>query len=835
MNAPATFDQTANGLRERLVVIGNGMAGCRAIEEILARDPGRYAVTIFGAEPRVNYNRMMLSPVLAGEKAFEDIVINDAAWYADNSITLVSGDPVTHIDRAAQSVVARSGRIEPYDRLLIATGSDPFIIPVAGHDLPGVVTFRDLDDVDKMLAAAETGGSAVVIGGGLLGLEAAHGLSLRGMQVTMIHLMPTLMERQLDEAAGYLLRSELERRGQTIVTGADTAAIIEQDGHVAGVRLKDAREFAADIVVMAVGIRPSVALAKGAGLEVGRGILVDDHMVTSDPAIMAVGECVEHRGACYGLVAPLWDMCRALADHATGQPSGYTGSVTSTKLKVSGIDLFSAGDFSGGDGAEDIVMRDAARGIYKRVVVKDDRLIGAVLYGDTADGNWYFDLLKRGEDIAPIREALIFGQAFAAGGPLQDPNAAVATLSDEAEICGCNGVSKGKVVATIAGGACSLDAVRAQCKASASCGSCTGMVESLLMLALGDDVASGPRTLCKCTSFTHSDVRRLVTEKDLRLIPQVMQELNWSTPDGCASCRPALNYYLVCALPGDYVDDQQSRFVNERMHANIQKDGTYSVVPRMWGGLTNPTELRAIADVVEKFNAPMVKVTGGQRLDIFGIKKEDLPAVWADLNAAGMVSGHAYGKSLRTVKTCVGSEWCRFGTQDSTGLGVKIERMTWGSWMPHKFKIAVSGCPRNCAEATIKDFGIVCVDSGYELHVGGNGGIKVRVTDLLTKVATEEEAMEVCAAFIQLYREQAWYLERTAPWIERVGLDHVKQGLFDDADAVRGLAARFRHSQSFMQDDPWAKRAAGEDAELHQHLAEVRPMPSGVTRMEFAK
>ena len=698
-----------------------------------------------------------------------------------------------------------------------------------------MVTFRDLDDVDKMLAAAETGGSAVVIGGGLLGLEAAHGLSLRGMQVTMIHLMPTLMERQLDEAAGYLLRSELERRGQTIVTGADTAAIIEQDGHVAGVRLKDAREFAADIVVMAVGIRPSVALAKGAGLEVGRGILVDDHMVTSDPAIMAVGECVEHRGACYGLVAPLWDMCRALADHATGQPSGYTGSVTSTKLKVSGIDLFSAGDFSGGDGAEDIVMRDAARGIYKRVVVKDDRLIGAVLYGDTADGNWYFDLLKRGEDIAPIREALIFGQAFAAGGPLQDPNAAVATLSDEAEICGCNGVSKGKVVATIAGGACSLDAVRAQCKASASCGSCTGMVESLLMLALGDDVASGPRTLCKCTSFTHSDVRRLVTEKDLRLIPQVMQELNWSTPDGCASCRPALNYYLVCALPGDYVDDQQSRFVNERMHANIQKDGTYSVVPRMWGGLTNPTELRAIADVVEKFNAPMVKVTGGQRLDIFGIKKEDLPAVWADLNAAGMVSGHAYGKSLRTVKTCVGSEWCRFGTQDSTGLGVKIERMTWGSWMPHKFKIAVSGCPRNCAEATIKDFGIVCVDSGYELHVGGNGGIKVRVTDLLTKVATEEEAMEVCAAFIQLYREQAWYLERTAPWIERVGLDHVKQGLFDDADAVRGLAARFRHSQSFMQDDPWAKRAAGEDAELHQHLAEVRPMPSGVTRMEFAK
>ena len=841
MNAPATFPSSGpdpadrQSPPERLVVIGNGMAGCRAVEEILARDPARYAVTIFGAEPRVNYNRIMLSPVLAGDKAFEDIVINPAEWYEDNAITLISGDPVVSIDRERQAVVARSGRVEPYDRLLIATGSDPFIIPVPGHDLPGVVTFRDLDDVDRMLAAAEGGGSAVVIGGGLLGLEAAHGLALRGMQVTVVHLMPTLMERQLDEAAGYLLKSELERRGQTIVTGGDTAAILEADGHVAGVRLKDGREFPADIVVMAVGIRPATGLAKAAGLEVERGIMVDDHMLTSDPAIMAVGECVQHRGQCYGLVAPLWDMCRALADAATGTPSGYEGSVTSTKLKVSGIDLFSAGDFSGGEGAEDIVMRDAARGIYKRVIVRDHRVVGAVLYGDTADGAWYFDLLRKGEDISPIREALIFGQGFAAGGALADPNAAVAALSDDAEVCGCNGVSKGTVVATIEQGACSLDAVRSQCKASASCGSCTGLVESLLKLTLGNEVESGPRTLCKCTTFTHSDVRRLIVERQFKAIPQVMQELGWSSPDGCASCRPALNYYLLCAWPGEYADDQQSRFVNERMHANIQKDGTYSVVPRMWGGLTNPRELRAIADVVEKFNAPMVKVTGGQRLDIFGIRKEDLPAVWADLNAAGMVSGHAYGKSLRTVKTCVGSEWCRFGTQDSTGLGVKIEQMTWGSWMPHKFKIAVSGCPRNCAEATIKDFGVVCVDSGYELHVGGNGGIKVRATDLLCKVETEEQAMEVCAAFIQLYREQAWYLERTAPWIERVGLDHVKAALFDDPAAVATLAARFRFSQTFMQDDPWAKRAAGEDSELHQHLAEVRPFPTNVARMEFAK
>ncbi|MBA4041381.1 MAG: nitrite reductase large subunit, partial [Sphingobium sp.] len=358
----------------------------------------------------------------------------------------------------------------------------------------------------------------------------------------------------------------------------------------------------------------------------------------------------------------------------------------------------------------------------------------------------------------------------------------------------------------------------------ASCGSCTDLVERLLALTLGDAVEESAKTICGCTSFGHDEVRRAIVERGFRSIPEIMQQLHWSTPDGCSKCRPALNYYLLCALPGEYVDDQKSRFVNERLHANIQKDGTYSVVPRMWGGITNPTELRAIADVIEKYNAPMVKVTGGQRLDIFGIKKEDLPAVWADLNAAGMVSGHAYGKSLRTVKTCVGSEWCRFGTQDSTGLGVKLERMSWGSWMPHKFKMAVSGCPRNCAEATIKDFGVVCVDSGYELHIGGNGGIKVRATDLLTRVDTEEEALQMSAAFVQLYREDAWYLERTAPWVERKGVEWVRSQLLDDPEAVESLARRFHYSQQFMQDDPWAERVAGKHAELHAHLAEVRPL-----------
>eukprot|EP01012_Entosiphon_sulcatum_P040221 TRINITY_DN5386_c0_g1_i4.p1 TRINITY_DN5386_c0_g1~~TRINITY_DN5386_c0_g1_i4.p1 ORF type:complete len:846 (+),score=178.32 TRINITY_DN5386_c0_g1_i4:461-2998(+) len=805
--------------RPHLVVIGNGMAGCRAVEELLARDPGRYRVTIFGAEPHVNYNRIMLSPVLAGEKTFDEIVINPRDWYDGNGIELVAGDSVTGIDRAARTVTAASGRTVSYDKLLIATGSDPFIIPVPGKDLPGVISFRDMKDVDAMLAAAGKGGDAVVIGGGLLGLEAANGLKVKGMDVTVVHLMPTLMERQLDPAAGALLQRELESRGIAVLTGADTAEITGTDC-ATGVRLKDGRVLPADIVVMAVGIRPNMALGKAAGLECGRGIKVDDAMQTSDPAIFAVGECVEHRGVTWGLVAPLFEMAKALADRlAGGTEAAYTGSVTSTKLKVTGVDVFSAGDFSGGEGTEEVVFRDAARGVYKRLVLKDERLLGAVLYGDTKDGPWYFSLLKDGTDLSDLRDTMIFGQGFGEG-TSADPNAAVAALPDSAEICGCNGVCKGTIVNAIsAKGLTSLDEVRAHTKASASCGGCTGTVEKLLAVTLGDGYAKAPavKPMCKCTSHDHDTVRTAIVERGLKTMPEVFQALEWGTPDGCHSCRPALNYYLLCAWPGEYQDDYQSRFINERAHANIQKDGTYSVVPRMWGGLTSAAELRAIADVVDKFAIPTVKVTGGQRIDLLGVKKDDLPAVWADLNAAGMVSGHAYAKGLRTVKTCVGSEWCRFGTQDSTGLGVKLEKMTWGSWTPHKVKLAVSGCPRNCAEATIKDLGVVCVDSGYELHVGGNGGMHLRACELLVKVATEEEVLEYTGAFMQLYREEARYLERTAPWIERVGLEHVKKALVDDPDRRRALHARFLFSQCFSQDDPWAERAA-----------------AGVDRHEFA-
>ncbi len=796
-------------MKEKLVVIGNGMAGMRTVEELLELAPEKYDITVFGSEPYGNYNRILLSPVLCGEKAIEDIMLNDESWYRDNGITLYKGVTVVDVDRNECKVIGDDGTIVHYDRLLISTGSNPFIIPVPGHDLPGVIGFRDIHDVDHMLEVSKTKQKAVVIGGGLLGLEAANGLIKQGMEVTVVHLMDWLMERQMDDVSGEMLKQSLEAQGMKFRMKASTTEI-KGNGKVEKVVFADGSEEEADLVVMAVGIRPNIELAKKIGLHCERGIVVDDTLQTYDPKIYAIGECIEHRGLTYGLVAPLFEMAKVCANHLAEFGIGiYKGSITSTKLKVTGIDLFSAGDFMGDETTEDIVVRDASRGVYKKIVIKDEKIIGAVLYGDTIDGAWYFQLMRESTNITDIRDALMFGQAHL--GDSGHGGNVVATMSDDAEICGCNGVCKGDVVKAITEkGLFTLEDVRAHTKASSSCGSCTGLVEQLLEATLGGDYsAPEAKPMCGCTSHTHDYVREQIVTQKLTSIPEVYEKLNWNTPDGCAACRTSLNYYLLSSWPTEYKDDPQSRFINERAHANIQNDGTYSVIPRMWGGMTTPDELRAIADVAEKFGLETVHVTGGQRIGLYGVKKEDLPAVWKELNERGLVSGHAYGKALRTVKTCVGREWCRFGTQDSTGIGIKLEKMTWGSWMPHKFKMAASGCPRNCAEATIKDFGVVCVDSGYELHIGGNGGIKVRATDLLCKVDTEEEVLEYCAAFIQLYREEARYLERTAPWIERVGFSYVKDIVVENKAKRRELAERFRTSQeeNETQIDPWKMRS----------------------------
>ncbi len=788
----------------KLVMVGNGMAGVRTLEELIKLSPDLYDITVFGAEPHPNYNRILLSPVLAGEQTLDEIILNPLSWYAENNVTLHLGKKVVSVDRTRRIVKAEDGTEAEYDRLLIATGSNPFILPVPGKDLQGVIAYRDIADTNTMIETAKTHQHAVVIGGGLLGLEAANGLMLRGMKVTVVHIAPWLMERQLDDVAGKMLQKSLQERGMQFLMKAQTQELLADDaGRVRAVRFKDGSEVSADLVVMAVGIRPNVSLAQNMRLHVNRGIVVNDTMqTTTDARIYAVGECAAHRGIAYGLVAPLFEQGKVCATHLAEFGIGrYTGSQTSTKLKVTGIDLFSAGEFMGGDGTEEIVLSDPQGGVYKKLVIKGDKLVGACLYGDTVDGSWYFKLLREGRAIGDIRDRLMFGESNI-GDVGHEGHSKAAAMADSDEVCGCNGVTKGAICKAIKDkGLFTLDEVRKHTKASASCGSCTGLVEQLLMFTAGGDYSKAPtkKAMCGCTDVSHQEAREAIRAEKLLSVDSVYQLLGWRTRNGCASCRPAINYYLISTWPKEAQDDPQSRFINERSHANIQKDGTYSVIPRMWGGETTADELRRIADAVDKYKIPTVKVTGGQRIDLLGVKKEDLVNVWKDI---GMPCGHAYAKGLRTVKTCVGSEWCRFGTQDSTQMGKDLERALWRMYAPHKVKLAVSGCPRNCAEAGIKDVGVIGVDSGWEIYVAGNGGIKTEVAHFFTKVKTAEEVLEYSGAFLQLYREEGWYLERTVHYVNRVGLDYVKKKILDDADGRKALWARLQFSLD-GEPDPW--------------------------------
>ncbi|MBL8389524.1 MAG: NAD(P)/FAD-dependent oxidoreductase, partial [Hydrogenophaga sp.] len=786
--------------------------GVRTVEELLKIKPDHYDITIFGAEPHPNYNRILLSPVLAGEQTLDEIVLNDWSWYTEHGITLHAGFKVTEVDRVKRVVhsVGPNGETvsAEYDRLIMATGSNPFILPIPGKDLKGVLAYRDIADTQAMIDAAATYKHAVVIGGGLLGLEAANGLMKRGMTVSVVHVAPWLMERQLDDVAGKLLQKSLEERGMRFLIGAQTQELVgDQDGgkggRVKAIRFKDGSEVPADLVVMAVGIRPNTTLAESMRLHVNRGIVVSDTMQTvTDPRIYAVGECAAHRGIAYGLVAPLFEQGKVLATHLAEFGIGrYSGSLTSTKLKVTGIDLFSAGEFMGGEGTEEIVMSDPFGGVYKKLVIKDDKLVGACLYGDTVDGSWYFKLLREGRTLSDIRDKLMFGESNIGDTGHQGHNKAAA-MKDSDEVCGCNGVTKGTICKAIKDkGLFTLDEVKKHTKASASCGSCTGLVEQILMFTAGGDYSATPKkkAICGCTEHSHQDVRDAIRNDKLLTIADTFSALGWKTPNGCATCRPAINYYLISTWPKQAKDDPQSRFINERSHANIQKDGTYSVIPRMWGGETTADELRRIADAVDKYKIPTVKVTGGQRIDLLGVKKEDLVNVWKDI---GMPSGHAYAKALRTVKTCVGSEWCRMGTQDSTQMGKDLEKAMWRMYAPHKVKFAVSGCPRNCAEAGIKDVGVIGVDSGWEMYIAGNGGIKTEVAHFLVKVKTAEEVMEYTGAFCELYRQEGWYLERTVHFVNRVGLDYIKQRILEDAAGRKALWEQLQFALD-GEPDPW--------------------------------
>ncbi|OMD81091.1 MULTISPECIES: nitrite reductase large subunit NirB [Paenibacillus] len=786
--------------REKLVLVGNGMAGIGTLEQILKLG-GAYDITVFGSEPHPNYNRIMLSYVLEGSKTINDIILNDWNWYEDNNITLHTGTTVTRIDEHSKQVIADNGMAVSYDKVIIATGSNSFILPVPGCDKEGVVGFRDIADCDAMLAAAKQYNKAAVIGGGLLGLEAAKGLVNLGMDVTVVHLMEDLMERQLDRNASSMLQAELERQGVKFAMGKQTVELTGEQ-RVSGLQFSDGTSLAADFVVMAVGIKPNITVAKESGIAVNRGIVVDDYLQTSMQNVYSIGECAEHRGVCYGLVAPLFEQGMVLAKHLCGSDTNpYEGSVVSTKLKISGVDVFSAGEFMDSPEHTVISSKDEWKRTYKKILLKDNVIVGAVLFGDVTESANLQKLVKQGAVMTDEIYTEVMGTGCCGSGAKKSTS--VEAMADEEIVCGCNGVTKKAIVdAVIENGFTTVDEIKACTGATRSCGGCKPVVEQILQFVLGDSFEqSAKQGICSCTTLSRDEIVAEITAKGLSTTKEVMHVLGWKQEEGCSKCRPAINYYLGMINPDTHQDEKESRFVNERMGANIQKDGTYTVIPRMYGGVTTPEDLKKIADVSLKYDVKVVKVTGGQRLDLIGVKKEDLPKVWEELD---MPSGYGYAKSLRTVKTCVGSQFCRFGTQDSLGMGALIERKYERLDFPAKFKIAVNGCPRNCAESCTKDIGIVGNDGGWEVFIGGNGGIKPRIADSFCKIKTDEELIEVCSAVMQYYRETGNYLERTSEWVERMGLEQIQMVILNNEDNRKELAARIDFALTQVT-DPWKK------------------------------
>lgn len=776
-------------VNQKIVLVGNGMAGIRAVEELLKLAPGQFDITVFGDEPYPNYNRIQLSKVLQGDTKIADITLNTWEWYEENDILLYPGESVIHIDTANQNVTTDKERQVHYDKLIIATGSDPFMLPLPGVDKEGVTAFRNIKDCEQMIEASANYKKAVVIGGGLLGLEAARGLLNLGMDVDVVHISDCLMDRQLDKTAGKMLQKELENQGMNFLLGKQSAEITGQD-RVEGLKFNDGEVVEADLVVMAVGIKPNVSLATESGIPVNRGIIVNDYLETAVQNVFAVGECAEHRDMVYGLVAPLYQQGQEMAKRICGiEGEGYQGSVLSTQLKVSGVDVFSAGEINEDEDTKTVKVFDDWSGVYKKVLIKEGKITGAVLFGDTQDGTRLLSLINKK---APIEEYMNSSGGEETGIDF------VASMPNEEIICGCNGVTKGTIVEAInTQGLTTVEQVKGCTNASRSCGGCTALVSDVVACTVGDSFEENQKeSVCTCTTLSKDEVIEEIKTKGLSHTREVMNVLGWTSEEGCSKCRPALNYYLGMLNPTEYKDENESRYVNERLRANIQKDGTYGVVPRMYGGVTNAEDLRKIADAADKYNVKLIKVTGGQRIDLLGVKKEDLPSIWADLD---MPSGAAYSKGLRTVKTCVGADFCRFGTSDSIGLGTKMEKKFEGMNAPHKVKMSVSACPRNCAEGGIKDVGVIGLDGEYEIYVGGNAGTHMRKADLLMKVKTEQEVIETTAAFLQYYRETANYLDRTSVWVERMGLEHI-QSVLADQKTFMELNQRMDESLSVVQD-----------------------------------
>jgi nitrite reductase (NADH) large subunit len=795
--------------KQKLVVIGNGMAGARAVEEILSRGGAdKFDIVMFGDEPYGNYNRILLSNVINRSQDASDIVLNTLAWYVENGIKLHAGDRVTQIDRFDRRVTAASGRTESYDKLLIATGSSAMIPPIknirraSGELLPGVFGFRTLDDCKNIVTTAESAKNAVVIGGGLLGLEAARGLLDYGCDVHVVHLSKHLMNQQLDRPAGDMLRTQMESMGVKVLLERSTAEILG-DEWVSGLRFSDDSLLPCDMLVVATGIKPNTELAVRCGLSVERAIVVDNHMRSvSDQDVYVVGECAQHRGMVYGLVAPLWEQAKVLADHITGKDrsSAYFGSKLSTKLKVMGIEVASMGATEAAEGDEVVQFAEPKRGTYKKLIVRNDRLIGAIMLGDLSKVGYLAQAFEKNTPLPEERHSLMFD--------IGAPSAKVTfdEMPADAQVCNCNGVAKGAIGAAVESGKRTCKGVMGATRAGMGCGACKGLVNDLVEWYCGGKTDEDPTANYYVPSlpFDKRELIRIVRDHGLKSVSSVFEALADGVED--AAAKPALASLLSVVWKGEYVDERDARFINDRVHGNIQKDGTFSVIPEMPGGVCSSDELRRIANVADKYQVPLIKLTGGQRIDLVGIAKEDLPAVWREL---GMPAGAAWGKAYRTCKSCIGSDYCRFGLGDSMALANKLERRFRGLDSPAKLKLATAGCPRNCSEAYVKDVGLVAVDGGkWEVYVGGAAGAHIRKGDLLCVVDGHEQAIRISGRFIQYYRETARYKERTYTFLERIGIERVRAIIVDDSEGMAAALDAAMDDSALAARDVWLERDA---------------------------
>ncbi len=793
-------------MKEKLVVIGNGMAGARTVEEILARGGGeRFEITIIGEEPYGNYNRILLSNVLNGAQEASEIFLNPLAWYTDNNVTLIAGVRATAIDRETRRIALADGRSVSYDQLIIATGSRPFVPRMEGlHNdeggmRSGVFVFRTIDDCSKIAGTAAKARKAAVIGGGLLGLEAARGLLRFGCEVHVIHLSTSLMENQLDASAGRILKATMQKMGVHVHLEKATTSILG-DSEVTGLAFKDGTSLDCDMVVISCGITPNTELAKECGLTVERGIVVTDGMQSiDDERIWVVGECAQHRGRVYGLVAPLWDQGVVLADRltATKPKAAYLGSKLATKLKVMGVELASMGVTGAQeDDDEEIVYSEPKTGIYKKLVIRNGQLVGAILLGDADRAGYLIQNFDRGSALPDERALMLFdiGDAPALG-------ATMIEMPESAQICNCNGVSKGTIVGCVKAGAKSLKMVMDKTRAGTGCGSCKKLVGELVEWACDGQTEEDPSVhyYVPGVPLKKIELVEAIKAQGLKSVSAVFTALADGRED--AGSKMGLASLLKALWGAEYEDERDARYINDRVHANIQKDRTFSVIPRIYGGITTADDLIKIGEVAKKYDVPMVKFTGGQRIDLLGIKKEDLPGVWQDL---GMPSGHAYAKAFRTVKTCVGTDFCRYGLGDSTTLGITLEKRYQGLETPGKIKMATAGCPRNCSEAYVKDVGYVAIGDGkWEIYIGGAAGAHVRKGDLLAVVESHEAAIMLTDRFLQYYIENARYLERTYGFVERLGIAPLRAILVDDSE---GIATQLETTLKVQLDayvDPW--------------------------------